>query len=175
MPKSKFRSSTKQAPVSSADAKEQLDSFLAKYTPEIAAFARRALAKMRRIVPGAVELVYDNYNALAIGFGPSERASEAIFSIALYPSCVRLFFLQGKGLPDPAKRLEGSGNVVRSVRLFGEGEADTNLLDDPEIRELMNVALNRAKVPMLAGVRRKLMIKSASAKQRPRRPRGKAE
>jgi hypothetical protein len=40
-----------------------------------------ALAKMRARLPGAVELVYDNYNALAIGFGPTERTSEAVFSI----------------------------------------------------------------------------------------------
>jgi hypothetical protein len=34
----------------------------------------------------------------------------------------------------------------------------------------MNVALNRAKVPMPPDARRKLIIKSISAKQRPRRP-----
>ena len=62
----------------------QLDRFIDKYTPAIAAHARAALVRMRQLLPGAVQLVYDNYNALAIGFGPSERASEAIFSIALY-------------------------------------------------------------------------------------------
>ena len=64
--------------------KVQLDEFLAKYSPEIAALARAVHRKMPAQLPGAVELVYDNYNALVIGFGPSERASEAIFSIALY-------------------------------------------------------------------------------------------
>jgi hypothetical protein len=44
------------------------------------------------------------------------------------------------------------------------------VLDDPEVLALINVALNRAKVPMPAGARRKLIIKSVSAKQRPRRP-----
>jgi hypothetical protein len=34
---------------------------------------------MRGYLPGAIELVYDNYNALAIGFGPSEKSSDAIF------------------------------------------------------------------------------------------------
>ena len=34
----------------------------------------------------ALELVYDNYNALAIGYAPTERTSEAIFSIALFPA-----------------------------------------------------------------------------------------
>lgn len=152
-----------------ADAERQLDSFLAKYDPEVEAFAGRALAKMRKIVPGAVEFVYDNYNWLVIGFGPSERPSEAIFSIVLPPGRVTLCFLQGAGLPDPAKRLQGGGNVVRNIRLYNAGEPDAKVLDDPEVRELMNVALNRAKVPLPIGARRKLIIRSISARQRPRR------
>ena len=152
-----------------ADAQSQLDSFLAKYDPEVAAFARRTLSKMRKLVPGAVEMVYDNYNWLVIGFSPTERPSEAIFSIVLPPGRVTLCFLQGAGLPDPAKRLQGSGNVVRNIRLYDIGEPDAKVLDDPEVLALINVALNRAKVPMPAGARRKLIIRSISAKQRPRR------
>jgi hypothetical protein len=151
------------------DAKKQLDSFLAKYDPEIATFARRALAKMRKLVPGAIEMVYDNYNWLVIGFGPSERPSEAIFSLVLPPGRVTLCFLQGAGLPDPAKLLQGKGNVVRNIRLYSLGEPDERVLDDREVLDLINVALNRAKVPMPTVARRKLIIRSISAKQRPRR------
>lgn len=167
----KAKSSTvgKSAELSHADAQAQLDSFLAKYDLEVEAFARRALAKMRRLVPGAIEMVYDNYNWLVIGFGPTERPSEAIFSLVLPPGRVILCFLQGAGLPDPNKRLEGSGKVVRNVRLFSAGTADEKVLDDPEVRVLINVALNRAKVPMPARARRKLIIRSISARQRPRR------
>jgi hypothetical protein len=153
----------------SADAEHQLDSFLAKYGPEVEAFARRSLAKMRKLVPGAVEMVYDNYNWLVIGFGPSERPSEAIFSIVLPPGKVTLCFLQGAKLPDPAKRLRGSGNVVRNIRLYESGKGDTKVLDDPEVLALINVALNRAKVPLPSEGRRKLIIRAVSAKQRPRR------
>ncbi len=153
----------------SPDANEQLDSFLAKYDPEVEAFARRALAKMRNLVPGAIEMVYDNFNWLVIGFGPTERPSEAIFSLVLPPGKVTLCFLQGAGLPDPAKRLKGSGNVVRNVRLYNAGEPDANVLDDPEILALINVGLNRAKVSMPAGARRKLIIRAIAATQRPRR------
>jgi hypothetical protein len=150
----------------------QLDSFLEKYDPEIAAFARCTLAKMRGLVPGAIEMVYDNYNWLVIGFSPTERPSEAIFSIVMPPGRVTLCFLQGAGLPDPAKRLQGTGHVVRNIRLYDAGHPDAKVLDDPEVRSLINVALNRAKVPMPAGARRKLIIRSISAKQRPRRPSG---
>jgi hypothetical protein len=159
------RARTLVAPMIAMNPKQQLDRFLKKYDPEIASIARRALAKMRKRLPGAVEIVYDNYNALAIGFGPSEKASLAIFSIVLYPRWVNLFFLQGVKLPDPARRLRGSGNVVRSVRL------DDDTLDDPEIQKLVEVALARAKMPIDRSQRRKLVIRSVSAKQRARRPR----
>jgi hypothetical protein len=154
--------------LSPAEAERQLESFLAKYDPEVASFARRALVKMRKLVPGAVEMVYDNYNWLVIGFSPTERPSEAIFSLVLPPGHVTLCFLQGAGLPDPGKRLKGSGNVVRNIRLYDAGEPDAKILDQPEVRDLMNIALNRAKVPIPTGQSRKLVIRAISARQRPR-------
>jgi hypothetical protein len=169
-PKPKLRTATKssEAP-GTPDPQAQLDSFVAKYDPEVSTFARRALTKMRKLIPGAIEMVYDHYNWLVIGFSPSERPSEAIFSLVLPPGGVTLCFLQGAGLPDPGKRLEGSGNVVRNIRLYNAGQPDAKVLDNPEVRGLINVALYRAKVPMPAGARRKLIIRSISAKQRPRR------
>ena len=148
------------------DASAQLDAFLDQYTPDIAAQARVALRTMRARLPGAVELVYDNYNALAIGFGPSERTSEAIFSIALYPRWVSLFFLiNGARLHDPDCYLEGAGNQVRHIKL--ECAAS---LDDPAVRELMAQALELSPKAIDPAQRRRLIIKSVSAKQRPRRP-----
>jgi hypothetical protein len=147
------------------NAKAQLDSFIDKFTPEIAAVTRKALAKMRKRLPGAVVLIYDNYNALAIGFGPNERPSDAIFSLAVFPSWVSLFFLQGAKLTDPKKRLQGSGHVARHVRL-----TKLSILDDPEIVSLMNTAMARAKVPTDPNKKGSLVIRSVSAKQRPRRP-----
>jgi hypothetical protein len=123
------------------------------------------LAKLRKRLPGAVEMVYDNYNGLVIGFGPNERPSLAIFSIVLFPRWVTLCFLQGAGIPDPQRRLQGEGRVVRHIRL-----EDFSVLDDPYVQGLMNLALHRAKVPLDPKNRRQLVIKSISAKQRPRKP-----
>jgi hypothetical protein len=152
-------------PKLAATPKGQLDSFLAKYHPAIVAYARWVLVKLRKRLPGAVEMVYDNYNGLVIGFGPNDRASLAIFSIVLFPRWVTLCFLQGAGLPDPQRRLQGEGRVVRHIRLD-----DSSVLDDPYVQSLMNLALHRAKVPLDPQNRRQLIIKSISAKQRPRKP-----
>jgi hypothetical protein len=143
----------------------QLASFLAKYTPEVAAQAEAILNWMRKRYPYATQLVYDNYNALAIGFGPSARASEAIFSVALFPRWVNLFFLQGKGLPDPHGLLAGNGNLARHIRVQTPA-----MLNDPEIRALMEEAVARATVAFDPKAKGKLVIKPVSAKQRPRRP-----
>lgn len=144
---------------------KRLDAFLDKYLPEIAAQARACLKTMQARLPGAVQLVYDNYNALVVGFGPSERATEAVFSLVMFPRWVTLYFLQGARLPDPDGLLRGEGSVGRHIRL--ETPADLNRVD---IRELMETALECAKVPIDSKSPGKLIIRSISAKQRPRRP-----
>ena len=152
-------------PLPNSSAEDQLTSFLAKFTPEVASLATAILAKMRARYPTALELVYDNYNALAIGFSPTERASNGIFSIALYPRWVSLFFLQAKGLPDPQKLLQGSGTVARHIVL-----PDADKLDEPAVKALMREAIATAALPFDPRGEHRLIIKSVSAKQRPRRP-----
>jgi hypothetical protein len=148
-----------------ASASTQLRTFLSKFSPEISAQAQAILKKMRARYPSALELVYDNYNALAIGFSPTERASEVIFSIAIYPNWINLFFLQGKTLPDPKIILQGSGNQVRHIRL-----TSPEMLDDPDVVVLMETATTRAKVPFDPSCKHRLIIRAVAAKQRPRRP-----
>jgi hypothetical protein len=144
----------------------QLAGFLAKYTPSMAKEGRAALMRLRRLVPGAVQLVYDNWNGLVVGFGPSERPSEAVVSILMVPDHVSLCFIQnGPELPDPKHLLQGSGNVVRHIKL--ESARD---LDKPAIRALVKAAVARSDVPFDPRRRGKLVIRSISKKQRPRRP-----
>jgi hypothetical protein len=147
-------------------AQQQFEEFLRKYDRAVAPKAKKSLAKLRKLIANAVEMVDDNYNALVIGFCPGMRPSEAILSIAVMPQWVSLCFLRGAGLPDPEQRLEGRGNVARHIEL----KSGAVTLDEPGVRTLIAEALKRAKVPILAGQKRRFIIKSVSAKQRPRRP-----
>jgi hypothetical protein len=142
----------------------QLAGFIAKFTPEMAHRIRAARRVMRSRLPGATELVYDNYNFFVIGYGPGLRPSDAIFSLAAQASGLALCFLQGAKLPDPAGILRGSGNVVRNIRL-----ETTATLDRTDVKAIMRVALERAKAPIDPKAKRALIIRSVSAKQRPRR------
>jgi|GEM_PF-388863 len=146
-------------------AEEQLGGFIAKFTPEIATRTRAVLAKMQSLLPGSFELVYDNYNALVVGFGPTDRASDALFSIAVYPRWISLFFLHGSGLSDPAHLLQGSGKSVRHIVL---NQAEN--LDLPPVRTLMGQALKRSSKPLDPMQPRRIVVKSIATKQRARRP-----
>jgi hypothetical protein len=149
----------------SSSPEKQLGAFIDKFTPEIASLTTDIRAKMRARFPTALELVYDNYNALAIAFSPTERPSDGIFSIAVYPKCVSLFFLRGAALPDPRGILKGSGNVVKHVVL-----PSTSALDKKDLVALMKQAVSSARVPFDRHGEHRLIIKSISSKHRPRRP-----
>jgi hypothetical protein len=146
-------------------AESELAEFIAKFTPELQDRIRGCRAKLRERFPDAVEMVYDNYNFLVMGFGPTDRPSEGIFSLAAHANGVILCFLQrGPELPDPTSILRGSGKVVRNVILSGPED-----LERADIRALIEAELELADKPMSASPGKAVIIKSISAKQRPRR------
>jgi hypothetical protein len=145
---------------------KQLDGFLAKYSPAMQKQARAAIRKMRARLPGAVEMVYDNYQWLVVGYGPNDRASEALFSLAFAPDHVTLCFLRnGPKISDPKKLLRGNGSRVRHVRLV-----DGIDIDMPAISALMRETERLAGDPIPRDAPRVLIIKAVSKKQRSRRP-----
>ena len=137
---------------------------MAKYAPAVARDARFVRRWLRRRLPGAVEFIYDNYNWLVIGFGPTERPSDAVFSIVLAPRWVTLCFLEGAQLADPDGLLRGSGKVVRNIRL-----EDVSMLNRPAVRALIDEAVANAE-PFDPTQRRRVLLRAVLDRQRPRRP-----
>src|SRR5881227_1231824 len=96
---------------------KQLEGFIDRFPAAVAGLGRKAIARVRKRLPGAVEMVYDKKYALVVGFGGTEKAGDAIFSVVFYPRWVLLYFLEGAALPDPEGKLQGSGKVGRHIRL----------------------------------------------------------
>lgn len=146
------------------DAEEQLRGFIGKFAPKHQNLIRAVRKSLRRRFPAANELVYDNYNFLVVGYGPTERPSDCLISIAAAANGVGLCFIHGARLSDPKKMLLGAGKQTRFLRL--ESAA---VLDRPEVEALLSSAAAQARNPMPASGRGKLIIRSVSVRQRPRR------
>ena len=142
---------------------KQLATFIARFDPPIQRLIRDARAGLRKVYPTALQLVYDNYNALAIGFCATPKASDCLVSVAAYARGVNLYFYYGASLPDPAKRLQGSGTQGRFVRF--EGPAT---LREPAVQGLLRAAAYHARTPLPRGRRGAVIIQSVSAQRRPR-------
>jgi len=142
----------------------QLAAFIAKFDPTVASLIRASRRTLRRRLPTAIELVYDNYNFLAIGYCSTERASDCIVSLAAAANGVGLSFYYGATLPDPERILQGSGKQNRFVRL-----PSAATLTEPAVEALIQAAIDQAKCPLPSTGRGQTIIKSVSAKQRPRR------
>lgn len=151
-------------PKSAETPARQLAGFLAKFDPAMASRIRSVRSALRKRLPTAIELVYDNYNFFVIGYGPTERASDAVLSLAANSKGVGLAFLHGATLPDPQKILQGSGTQNRFIRL--ESAAT---LAKPAVEALIRAAFLQAKAPWPKTGGGHLAIKSVSIKQRPRR------
>src|SRR5437870_2036289 len=99
------------------DAEARLDAFVEKFEPGQQRVIRAVRKALRRRLPAANELVYDNYNFFVIGYSPTERPSDAILSIAAAANGVGVCFIRGATLPDPHKVLIGGGKQTRFVLL----------------------------------------------------------
>jgi hypothetical protein len=146
-----------------ASGEQQLASFIEKFDTKNAALIRTVRKALRKRLPTANELVYDNYNFFVIGYCSTERPSDCIVSIAAGASGVGLSFYYGATLPDPHKVLLGSGSQNRFIRI-----ASVATVTRPEVEELIAAAIGQAKRPLPESGRGKLIIRSISKKQRPR-------
>jgi hypothetical protein len=147
-----------------AGAAARLEEFVGKFEPRHRRLIRAVRRSLRRRFPTAYELAYDNYNFFVIGYSPTERPSDAIVSLTAGANGVGLCFLHGAALPDPNRILLGSGNQTRFIRL-----ESADVLARPEVEALLSAAAAQGKSPMRRPGQGRLMIRSVSARQRPRR------
>ncbi len=159
-----MKTKTRIAARAGASDEDQLEIFIDKFDSKNAALIRSARKTLRKRMPAANELVYDNYNFFVIGYCSTEKPSDCIVSIAAAANGVGLSFYHGASLPDPLKLLLGSGSQNRFIRI--ESAAT---LAHPGVEELIAAAIAQGERPLPASGRGKLVIRSISKKQKPRR------
>ncbi len=102
--------------MSKEDTKDLLK-FLKSFDKEIQERALWLREFIWDLYPTANELIYDNYNALAFGWSPTDRMGQVFCSIAVWRTGnnVHFGFYWGSELDDPKKMLLGQGNQYRYI------------------------------------------------------------
>jgi hypothetical protein len=147
-----------------SSAEKQLAKFISKFDAKNQKLIRSIRRALRRRLPTANELVWDNYNFFVIGYSATERPSDSVLSLAAASNGPGLSFYRGATLPDPHGILQGSGVQNRFVRL-----ESAKMLARPEVEALIAAAVAQMRVTLPKTGRGKLIIRSVSAKQRPRK------
>ena len=153
-----------QSAVARRLAEVQVLGLVAKFAPAHEQLVGATRRWLRRRLPTAHEVVYEYRDCFVISCSPNERGYEGVFAIRASADGVKLYFNRGKGLPDPAKLLQGSGKQTRWIDLEG-----ASTLARPEVAGLIDEAIARNPVPFSRTSRGPVVIRSTSAKQRRRR------
>ena len=76
------------------------------------------------LYPQTNELIYDNYNALALGWSPTEKVGHVFCGIALYSTNknIHFSFYWGSEISDPKKILIGEGKQYRYILVKNIGD-----------------------------------------------------
>lgn len=93
----------------------ELVNFLKPYDRAIQDLALKLRALVLDEMAPCFENIYDAYNAVAIGYGFSDRLGHGVVHIAVYAKHVNLGFNHGATLADPLGILKGSGKHIRHI------------------------------------------------------------
>jgi hypothetical protein len=112
------------------------EEFLSKQTPEVKVLAEKTREIIREVDPDVVESVNPGHNNLAYGSGV--KMGQWYCYIAPFKSYMNLGFLHATELPDPEGLLEGTGKLLRHVKIRRLED-----LERPRIRALLAAAAGK--------------------------------
>ena len=141
-----------------------LHNFISPYSKDIQKLTLKLRNFVTDLVPEANELIWNNYNAVAMAYGKSEKLKDAFCHIAVYSKHVNFGFNRGAELSTGIIKLEGKGKLIRhiSVKTF-------ETFPTQEISKLIweAVALSERNNPALLKVNNtpKSIVRSVSKKK----------
>ena len=103
-------------------------------SPKVQNLARRAKALITKIMPEVVEVVWPTQGIAGYGVGP-KKMSEQFCYIAVLQDRINLGFYYGAELPDPSNLLEGTGKLLRHIKI-----STPEQLDNPMVINLVKAA-----------------------------------
>lgn len=142
-------------------AEAEVGELIARFAPAHVRLVGAMRRSLRKRLPTAHEVVYEYRDWFVISFSPSERGYEGVLAIRGSEDGVKLYFNQGKELPDPEGLLQGSGTQARSIDVEGP-----STLARPAVASLIDEAIARNRVPFARDGRGSVVIRPTTAKTR---------
>jgi hypothetical protein len=96
---------------------QDLVKFLLPYPDKVKATALWLREFVWDLYPNTNELIYDNYNAVAFGWSPTDKAGDVFCSIAVFNDHVNWGFNRGVDIDDPGNMLIGDGSQYRYIKV----------------------------------------------------------
>ncbi len=128
-----------QGIVTSSDA--EFRGILSDTPGPIAQLALKARALIFDVLPETVEVVWRHQKTAGYGTGPKKMTEHFIW-LAPHSKHVVFGFYYGSELPDPEGLLEGTGRLMRHVKIRRDED-----LTNPELRRLIEVAVTHRVPP----------------------------
>ncbi len=144
-------------------AEAQLREMITKFSPASLRLVGAMRKSLRKNLPTAHEVVYEYRSWFVISYSPTEQGYEGVLAIRGDADGVKLYFNQGKSLPDPEKLLKGA-----SQTRFIEVEK-ASVLARPAVVGLIDAAIAHNQVRFADDGKGSVMIRSTSAKKRSKR------
>jgi hypothetical protein len=118
------------------------------------------------LYPKANELIYDNYNALAFGWSPTDKQGHTFCSIAVGRTSknIHFGFYWGSQIADPEKVLIGNGNQYRYLLVHSKKDFPMAYITSLVHKAYVN-SLAKVKDPSQI-VEGRIITKSVSDKKR---------
>ena len=135
--------------------------FLAPFESHITELALATRKLVLKEAPDSTELIYDAYNAVATGYGFTGRPSDCFIHIAVYAKWVNLGFHHGSELSDPKGVLQGTGRLIRHIRISKPED-----LAAPAVRAFVKQAIERAKRPAKDAPKVKSVVRAIYPRKR---------
>ena len=144
----------------------ELVKFLLPYPDKVKAAALWLREFVWDLYPDTNELIYDNYNAVAFGWSPTDKAGDVFCSIAVFADHVNFGFNRGVDIDDPGNMLLGDGSQYRYIKV-----KDKEDFQEWYIKQLLEEAYQNSlslMTPVKNEVKGATIVKSISpVKKRP--------
>mgnify|MGYP001793679299 FL=1 len=150
-------------------ANPQLKVFLEPYETNIQNLLFGLRTFITDLVPEANELIWDNYNAVAIAYSKSQKLKDAFCHLSVYATYVNFGFNRGTELTQTDIKLKGSGKLIRHITVT---DLESFLKDalEPMIWEAVGLSEKRNSALLkLSETPQSLVMSVSDKKRRPRK------